>query len=178
MTEGYEELLEQVDILTKELEAAKIRISELGKALSRNANDKTGVRNGPGSGTWAVFAEDAVATRDEALAKLDEYKKWVNALTEDLVNERSASAAMRAALLARCPRHCKADHELGTCEMTRREINALTTDAGHKWMRDFARKCVEITLDVVSSESGDDVWLDEDGATAVIDAACETYKDY
>lgn len=32
---------------------------------------------------------------------------------------------LREALLARCPRHCEADHEAGVCELTRREVAAL-----------------------------------------------------
>ena len=54
-----------------------------------------------------------------------EHLELVTARAERVEGLEAANERLRAALLARCPRHCNADHESGTCELTRREVAAL-----------------------------------------------------
>ena len=79
--------LETVRLRTMRLDELERRIAALQDALNNNSVDKPGVLNGPGSGTWAVFAEQQYAKAERYRADLQTIKQWCDAYPVDVFPE-------------------------------------------------------------------------------------------
>lgn len=85
--------------MTDTMESLRHEVERLRAMLPPTAH--TGVRNGPGEGSWAVFAEKVVAERDAARAQIDEAQRAVARMVrhaEQAERERDEARAQLAAL--------------------------------------------------------------------------------
>lgn len=76
----------------------------------------------------ADLLEEAASELDRV--KIERREEMLRYNAQRIAELESQCAAMREALLSRCPAHCDADHEAGVCELTRRQVEALAPDAG------------------------------------------------
>ena len=91
LKKANEHLEEDVAKLTVDRDAAQAEVERLKRMLPPTAH--TGVRNGPGEGSWSVFAGKVVEERDEAREEVER----LNAEVKRLTTERDEARAERDA---------------------------------------------------------------------------------
>ena len=72
----------ETDRVMSERDAAQIEVERLKRMLPPTAH--TGIRNGPGEGSWSVFAGKVVEERDEAREEVERLNAEVKRLTEQV----------------------------------------------------------------------------------------------